>query len=179
VLSSYDRVFRENVSQVSDGLLFGLGCSRSISARSSRRVIRSLGGAGSAADRAGPLCDGWFDYVRAMTAGRSTSRSICGGQSSQVRHARGRSPLCTCGERLPVHLIRRAAKRTTKDNRSSCSRDASAHARGEMRRGVGERITDRWRASGSPRRRSQRVRASAKTTIAQLTRAGQPDQREM
>src|SRR5258708_8378783 len=57
---------RENVSQVSDGLLFGLGLlTVYFGAVITGAIIRSLGGAGSAGLTVlGRYAAGWFDYVR-------------------------------------------------------------------------------------------------------------------
>ena len=56
----------ENASQIFDGLLFGLACSRSISARwLTGALIRSLAGAGTKGLTViGRHATGWLDYVR-------------------------------------------------------------------------------------------------------------------
>jgi hypothetical protein len=141
--------FRENVSQVSDGLLFGLGLlTVYFGAVITGAIIRSLGGAGSAGLTVlGRYAAGWFDYVRGDDRGtiNITLNMVVDNHLKFDTLVADRRLWYVWPNAYRVSLIRRAAKRTTKDNPVVMFAEQRARPRTiveRMRRGVGERITD-------------------------------------
>jgi hypothetical protein len=140
---------RENVSQVSDGLLFGLGLlTVYFGAVITGAIIRSLGGAGSAGLTVlGRYAAGWFDYVRGDDRGtiNVTLNMVVDNHLKFDTLVADRRLWYVWPNAYRVSLIRRAAKRTTKDNPVVMFAEQRARPRTiveRMRRGVGERITD-------------------------------------
>ena len=138
----------QSVSQVQDGLLFGLGLlTIYLGAVITGALIRSLGGAGSMGLTVlGRYLTGWFDYVR------GNDRITINVTLNIVVDNHLKFDTLVADRRLwyiwpnayRVHLIRRAAKRTTKDNPvilfpEQMSRHGVA---GRVRRKIGQRITE-------------------------------------
>jgi hypothetical protein len=141
--------FRENIGQVSDGLLFGLGLlTVYFGAVITGAIIRSLGGAGSAGLTVlGRYAAGWFDYVRGDDRGtiNVTLNMVVDNHLKFDTLVADRRLWYVWPNAYRVSLIRRAAKRTTKDNPVVMFAEQRARPRTiveRMRRGVGERITD-------------------------------------
>jgi hypothetical protein len=140
---------RENVSQVSDGLLFGLGLlTVYFGAVITGAIIRSLGGAGSMGLTVlGRYAAGWFDYVRGDDRGtiNVTLNMVIDNHLKFDTLVADRRLWYVWPNAYRISLIRRAAKRTTKDNPVVMFAEQRARPRTiveRMRRGVGERITD-------------------------------------
>jgi hypothetical protein len=140
---------RENISQLTDGLLFGVGLlTVYIGAVFTGALIRSLGGAGGAGlTILGRYLVGWFDYVR------GDNRTTINVTLNMVIDDHLKFDTIVADRRLwhiwpnayRVSLIRRAAKRTTKENPVILFPEKPAQARGvaqRMRQEVGERITE-------------------------------------
>jgi hypothetical protein len=140
---------RDNVSELSDGLLFGLGLlTVYLGAVVTGAIIRSLGGAGSAGLTVlGRYATGWFDYVR------GDDRNTINVTLNMVVDNHLKFDTIVADRRIwyvwpnayRVSLIRRAARRTTRDNPVIMFPEAPQRPRGvvaRMRRGVGERITE-------------------------------------
>ena len=147
----------QNVLQVQDGLLFGLGLlTVYFGAVITGALIRSLGGAGSMGLTVlGRYLTGWFDYVR------GNDRITINVTLNMVADNHLKFDTLVADRRLwavwpnayRVHLIRKAAKRTTKDNPVILFPDP------KPRRGIGERITDTVASvKVSENGRSERVR---------------------
>jgi hypothetical protein len=141
--------FRENVGQVSDGLLFGLGLlTVYFGAVITGAMIRSLGGAGSMGLTVlGRYAAGWFDYVRGDDRGtiNITLNMVVDNHLKFDTLVADRRLWYVWPNAYRVLLIRRAAKRTTKDNPVVMFPEQRARPRTvveRMRRGIGERITD-------------------------------------
>ena len=130
----------QNVMQVQDGLLFGLGLlTVYFGAVITGALIRSLGGAGSLGlTFLGRYLTGWFDYVR------GNDRITINVTLNVVVDNHLKFDTIVADRRLwyvwpnayRVHLIRKAAKRTTKDNPVILFPERKA------RRGIRARITD-------------------------------------
>src|SRR5258708_28969934 len=140
---------RENVSQVSDGLLFGLGLlTVYFGAVITGAMIRSLGGAGSMGLTVlGRYAAGWFDYVRGDDRGtiNITLNIVVDNHLKFDTLVADRRLWYVWPNAYRLLLIRRAAKRTTNDNPVITFPEAPQRPRGivaRMRRGVGERITE-------------------------------------
>jgi hypothetical protein len=132
--------FSWDISQIFDGLLFGLGIlAVYLGAVLTGALIRSLGGAGSAGlTILGRYATGWFDYVRGDD--RNTENVTL--NMVIDNHLKFDTVVADCRvvdvwpNAYRVSLIRRAAKRTTADN-------PVIHFPARVRpRGVGKRITD-------------------------------------
>src|SRR5262245_667293 len=112
--------FSQNGSQIFDGLLFGLGVlAVYLGAVITGALIRSLGGAGSKGLTVlGRYATGWFDYVR------GDDRNTVNVTLNMVIDNHLKFDTIVADRRIwniwpnayRVHLIRRAAKRTTRDN---------------------------------------------------------------
>ena len=112
--------FRQNGSQILDGLLFGLGVlAVYLGAIFSGALIRSLSGAGSTGITfVGRYVRGWWDYLR------GDDRNIINVTLNMIVDGRLTFDTLVADRRLwfvwpnayRVMLIRRAAKRTTKEN---------------------------------------------------------------
>lgn len=138
---------RENVSQWSDGVVFGLGLlTVYFGAVFTGAIIRSLGGAGSAGLTVlGRYAAGWFDYVRGDDRGTVsvTLNMVVDNHLKFDTLVADRRLWYVWPNAYRVSLIRRAAKRTTKDNPIIMFTESRPRTLVEkMRRGVGERITD-------------------------------------
>ena len=130
----------QSVGQVQDGLLFGLGLlTVYLGAVITGALIRSLGGAGSLGLTVlGRYLTGWFDYVR------GADRITINVTLNMVVDNHLKFDTLVADRRLwsvwpnayRVHLIRRAAKRTTKDN------PVILFPQAKPRRGIGRRIAD-------------------------------------
>jgi hypothetical protein len=130
----------QSVGQVQDGLLFGLGLlTVYLGAVITGVLIRSLGGAGSIGlTFLGRYVTGWFDYVR------GNDRATVNVTLNMVIDNHLKFDTLVADRRLwyvwpnayRVHLIRKAAKRTTKDN------PVILFAEEKPRRGIGRRITE-------------------------------------
>jgi len=132
--------FSQSAGQVQDGLLFGLGLlTVYIGAVVTGVLIRSLGGAGSLGLTVlGRYLTGWFDYVR------GNDRNTINVTLNMVADNHLKFDTLIADRRLwyvwpnayRVHLIRKAAKHTTKD-------DPVVHFPEEKpRRGIRQRITE-------------------------------------
>lgn len=130
----------ESFGQIQDGLWFGLGLlTVYLGAVLTGALIRSLGGAGSMGLTVlGRYLTGWFDYVR------GNDRITVNVTLNMVVDNHLKFDTLVADRRLwyvwpnayRVHLIRKAAKRTTKDNPVLHFPDAKS------RRGFRQRITD-------------------------------------
>src|SRR6266850_2853601 len=140
---------RDNISELSDGLLFGLGLlAVYLGAVATAALVRSLGGAGSMGLTVlGRYATGWFDYVR------GDDRNTINVTLNMVVDNHLKFDTIVADRRIwyvwpnayRVSLIRRAARRTTWDNPVILFPKAPQRPRGivaRMRRGVSERITD-------------------------------------
>ena len=132
--------FAQSADQVRDGLLFGLGLlTIYIGAVITGALIRSLGGAGSMGLTVlGRYLTGWFDYVRGndrITINVTLNMVIDNHLTFDTLVA-DRRLWYVWPNAYRVHLIRRAAKRTTKDN------PVLLFPEGKPRRGIRRRITD-------------------------------------
>ena len=138
----------ENASQILDGLLFGLGVlAVYLGAVVTGAIIRSLGGAGSKGLTVlGRYATGWFDYVRGddRNTVNVTLNMVVDGHLKFDTLVADRRVWYVWPNAYRVHLIRRAAKRTTSDNPvimyPETPRRADGNA-GRRRRGIRERIT--------------------------------------
>jgi hypothetical protein len=138
---------RENVSQWSDGVVFGLGLlTVYIGAVLTGALVRSLGGAGSKGlSVLGRYATGWFDYVRGDDRGTIsvTLNMVIDNHLKFDTLVADRRLWYVWPNAYRVYLIRRAAKQTTKDNPVVTFAEQKPRTLvGKMRRGVGERITD-------------------------------------
>src|SRR6188474_2691444 len=110
----------ENASQIVDGLLFGLGIlAVYLGAVLTGAIIRSLGGAGSKGLTAlGRYATGWLDYVRGDDRNtiNVTLNMVADGHLKFDTIVADRRVWSVWPNAYRVHLIRRAAKRTTADN---------------------------------------------------------------
>src|SRR5262245_22083306 len=116
--------FRENASQIADGLLFGLGIlAVYLGAILSGALIRSLGGAGGAGITfLGRYAVGWWDYLR------GDDRNIINVTLNMVVDNQLKFDTLVADRRIwfvwpnsyRVMMIRRAAKRTTVENPVLC-----------------------------------------------------------
>ena len=132
--------FNWDISQISDGLLFGLGLlTVYLGAVITGALMRSLGGAGGAGlTILGRYLVGWFDYVR------GDDRNTINVTLNMVIDNHLKFDTIVADRRLwyvwpnayRVSLIRRAAKRTTTDNPVIIFSDSHPS------RGVSKRITD-------------------------------------
>ena len=137
------------LSQVSDGLLFGLGIlAVYLGAVITGTIIRSLGGAGSKGLTVlGRYATGWFDYVRGDDRNtiNVTLNMVVDNHLKFDTLVADRRVWSVWPNAYRVALIRRAAKRTTTDNPVILFPEHPPRPRsivGRMRRGVGARITD-------------------------------------
>jgi hypothetical protein len=132
--------FLQSVGQIQDGLLFGLGLlAVYIGAVITGALIRSLGGAGSMGLTVlGRYLTGWFDYVRGndRTTINVTLNMVVDNHLKFDTLVADRRLWYVWPNAYRVHLIRRAAKRTTKDNPVILFPQAAP------RRGIGQRITE-------------------------------------
>ena len=136
----------QNGSQVFDGLLFGLGIlAVYLGAVITGALIRSLGGAGSKGLTVlGRYATGWLDYVR------GDERNTVSVTHNMVIDNHLKFDTVVADRRIwniwpnayRVHLIRRAAKRTTRDNPVIIFPQQSRDPGGRKRRNMRERITD-------------------------------------
>src|SRR6267154_4107927 len=112
--------FRENVSQVSDGLLFGLGLlTVYFGAVIAGAIIRSLGGAGSAGLTVlGRYATGWVDYVRGDDRNtiNITLNMVVDNHLKFDTIVADRRIWSVWPNAYRIYLIRRAAKQTTAEN---------------------------------------------------------------
>jgi hypothetical protein len=133
----------ENASQIVDGLLFGLGIlAVYLGAVLTGAIIRSLGGAGSKGLTAlGRYATGWLDYVRGDDRNtiNVTLNMVADGHLKFDTIVADRRVWSVWPNAYRVHLIRRAAKRTTTDNPVIMFPEAPALRR---RRSLGGRVTD-------------------------------------
>src|SRR5688572_29727371 len=110
----------ENWNQILDGLLFGLGVlAVYLGAVVTGAIIRSLGGAGSKGLTVlGRYATGWFDYVRGddRNTVNVTLNMVVDGHLKFDTLVADRRVWYVWPNAYRVHLIRRAAKRTTSDN---------------------------------------------------------------
>jgi hypothetical protein len=139
----------EYFSQVSDGLLFGLGVlAVYLGAVLTGTIIRSLGGAGSKGLTVlGRYATGWFDYVRGDDRNtiNVTLNMVVDNHLKFDTLVADRRVWSVWPNAYRVALIRRAAKQTTTDNPVIMFPEQRARPRTvveRMRRGIGERITD-------------------------------------
>src|SRR5712671_6944287 len=140
---------RDNIGNLSDGLLFGLGLlTVYLGAVVTAAIVRSLGGAGSMGLTVlGRYATGWFDYVRGddRNSINITLNMVVDNHLKFDTLVADRRLWYVWPNAYRVSLIRRAAKRTTKDNPVVMFAEQRARPRTiveRMRRGVGERITD-------------------------------------
>jgi hypothetical protein len=136
---------RENISQVSDGLLFGLGLlTVYFGAVLTGAIIRSLGGAGSMGLTVlGRYAAGWFDYVRGDDRGtiNVTLNMVTDNHLKFDTLVADRRLWYIWPNAYRVSLIRRAAKRTTKDNPVIMFAETRPrNLVGRMRHHLGERM---------------------------------------
>lgn len=107
-------------AQIVDGLLFGLGIlAVYLGAVFTGALVRSLGGAGSKGlSFAGRYVTGWFDYVRGddRNTVNVTLNTIVDGQLKFDTLVADRRIWYVWPNAYRMHMIRRAAKRTTRDN---------------------------------------------------------------
>jgi hypothetical protein len=148
----------ENANQILDGLLFGLGIlAVYLGAVLTGAIIRSLGGAGSKGLTAlGRYATGWFDYVRGDDRNtiNVTLNMVVDGHLKFDTIVADRRVWYVWPNAYRVHLIRRAARRTTIENPVIMFPEQPAR----RRRGLGERITDMLAsATITENGRSQRV----------------------
>jgi hypothetical protein len=140
---------RDHIGELSDGLLFGLGLlAVYLGAVLTGTIIRSLGGAGSKGLTVlGRYATGWFDYVR------GDDRNTINITLNMVVDNHLKFDTIVADRRIwhvwpnayRVHLIRRAAKLTTRDNPVIMFPDARPQLEGvagRRRRGVRQRIVD-------------------------------------
>jgi hypothetical protein len=110
----------ENIGQVFDGLLFGLGVlAVYLGAVFTGVIIRSLGGAGSKGlTMLGRHATGWLDYVRGDDRDtiNVTLNMVIDGHLKFDTIVADRRIWAVWPNAYRVHLIRRAARRTTSDN---------------------------------------------------------------
>jgi len=132
--------FSQSADQVQDGLLFGLGLlTVYIGAVITGTLIRSLGGAGSMGLTVlGRYLTGWFDYVRGAdrTTVNVTLNMVVDNHLKFDTLVADRRLWYVWPNAYRVHLIRKAAKRTTKDN------PVILFPEEKPRRGIGRRITE-------------------------------------
>jgi hypothetical protein len=131
---------RQSLDQIQDGLWFGLGLlTVYFGAVITGALIRSLGGAGSMGlTFLGRYIAGWFDYVR------GNDRTTINVTLNMVIYNHLKFDTLIADRRLwfvwpnayRVHLIRKAAKRTTKDN------PVVHFPKEQPRRGITRRITE-------------------------------------
>ncbi len=131
----------QNVGQIFDGLLFGVGVlAIYLGAVVTGAIIRSLGGAGSKGlTMLGRHATGWLDYVR------GDDRNTVNVTLNMVVDNHLKFDTIVADRRLwslwpnayRVHLIRRAARRTTADNPVVTFSQQRAAANG-----IGQRITE-------------------------------------
>jgi hypothetical protein len=130
----------QSLDQVQDGLLFGVGLlAVYFGAVLTGALIRSLGGAGSLGlTFLGRYVAGWFDYVRGndRTTVNVTLNMVVDNHLKFDTLVADRRLWYVWPNAYRVHLIRKAAKRTTKDN-------PVVHFPEEKpRRGIRQRITE-------------------------------------
>jgi hypothetical protein len=110
----------ESFGQIQDGLWFGLGLlAVYLGAVVTGALIRSLGGAGSAGLTVlGRYLTGWFDYVRGndRVTVNITLNMVVDNHLKFDTLVADRRLWYVWPNAYRVHLIRKAAKRTTKDN---------------------------------------------------------------
>jgi hypothetical protein len=132
--------FSHSGDQIQDGLLFGLGLlTVYIGAVITGALIRSLGGAGSIGLAVlGRYLTGWFDYVRGAdrTTINVTLNMVVDNHLKFDTIVADRRLWSVWPNAYRVHLIRRAAKRTTKDN------PVILFPQAKPQRGIGRRITE-------------------------------------
>jgi hypothetical protein len=132
--------FNWDLSQISDGLLFGLGIlTVYLGAVLTGVLIRSLGGAGSMGLTVlGRYATGWFDYVRGDDRNtiNVTLNMVIDNHLKFDTIVADRRIWSVWPNAYRVSLIRRAAKRTTRDNPVIIFPDPAPS------RGVSKRITD-------------------------------------
>src|SRR3954468_1850891 len=140
---------RDNISQLSDGLLFGLGLlAVYLGAVVTGALVRSLGGAGSMGLTVlGRYAAGWFDYVRGADRNtiNITLNMVIDNHLKFDTIVADRRIWYVWPNAYRVSLIRRAARRTTPDDPVLHFAEPPQRPRGivaRMRRGVGTRITD-------------------------------------
>jgi hypothetical protein len=133
----------ENANQILDGLLFGLGIlAVYLGAVITGAIIRSLGGAGSKGlTFLGRYATGWFDYVRGDDRNtiNVTLNMVVDGHLKFDTIVADRRVWSVWPNAYRVHLIRRAAKRTTTGNPVIMFPEAPVARR---RRSLGGRVTD-------------------------------------
>jgi hypothetical protein len=138
--------FSQNVTQLQDGLLFGLGLlAVYVGAVITGALIRSLGGAGTMGLTVlGRYLTGWFDYVRGndRTTINVTLNMVVDNHLKFDTLVADRRLWYVWPNAYRVHLIRRAAKRTTKDNPVILFPEPGPRRGRRMRRGIGQRITE-------------------------------------
>jgi hypothetical protein len=140
---------RDNIGELSDGLLFGLGLlTVYLGAVLTGVIIRSLGGAGSMGLTVlGRYATGWFDYVR------GDDRNTINVTLNMVVDNHLKFDTIVADRRVwevwpnayRVHLIRRAAKRTTRENPVIMfpePRPPLEGIAGRRRRGIRQRVID-------------------------------------
>jgi hypothetical protein len=155
----------EYFSQVSDGLLFGLGVlAVYLGAVITGTIIRSLGGAGSKGLTVlGRYATGWLDYVRGDDRNtiNITLNMVVDNHLKFDTLVADRRVWFVWPNAYRVALIRRAARNTTTDNPVIMFSEEPPRSRGvagRMRRGIGKRITERLASvTVTENGRSQRV----------------------
>lgn len=128
----------ENIGQISDGLLFGLGVlAVYLGAVFTGAIIRSLGGAGSKGlTMLGRHATGWLDYVRGDDRDtiNITLNMVIDNHLKFDTIVADRRTWSVWPNAYRAHLIRRAARRTTSDNPVLLFPEQSAPANGIRRR---------------------------------------------
>src|SRR5262249_7055155 len=111
---------RDNLSQLSDGLFFGLGLlAVYLGAVITAALIRSLGGAGSMGLTVlGRFATGWFDYVRGddRTTINITLNMVVDNHLKFDTIVADRRIWHIWPNAYRIHLIRSAARKTTREN---------------------------------------------------------------
>src|SRR5258705_9042567 len=133
---------RDNISQLSDGLLFGLGVLAVYrGAVLTGAIIRSLGGAGSKGLTVlGRYATGWLDYVRGDDRNtiNVTLNMVVDGHLKFDTIVADRRVWNVWPNQYRAYLIRRAAKLTTRDNPVIIFPQKPKRER----RSFGQRVTD-------------------------------------
>jgi hypothetical protein len=128
--------FRENASQILDGLYFGLGIlAVYLGAVLTAATIRSLGGAGSAGlTFLGRYLTGWFEYLRGddRNTVNVTLNMIVDNQLKFDTLVADRRIWYVWPNAYRRQMIRRAAKRTTRENPVICFPDGPQSPKSRM-----------------------------------------------
>jgi hypothetical protein len=155
--------------QMLDGLLFGLGVlAVYLGAVLTGALIRSLGGAGSVGlTFVGRYLQGWFDYLRGddRSTVNVTLNAIVDGHLKLDTLVADRRVWSVWPNSYRVQMIRRAARRTTRDNPV-----VLFAGRPRRPRSILGRLRHRWRL---------RIHGSRGRLQGHLRTADQPDQREV